>query len=107
MLLKSRKYFSGFLTMNLPVKLDQDKDRSADFVMNGGQHPASSCHCYMQIAECYRYLGKYQEAINSCKTCFQHGPDRAMLSEQCTNCLVQAAQITAYLGVLRGNLSSF
>lgn len=61
----------------------------------------------MQIAECYRYLGKYQEAINSYKTCFQHGPDRAMLSEQCTKCLVQAAQITAYLGLLRANLSSF
>jgi ribosomal protein S12 methylthiotransferase accessory factor len=42
------------------------------------KHPASSCHCYMQIAECYNCLGDYQEAINSCKTCFRYGPDRVM-----------------------------
>ncbi len=42
------------------------------------RHPASSCHCYMQIAECYNYLGAYQEAIDSYKTCFRYGPDKMM-----------------------------
>jgi len=42
------------------------------------KHPASSCHSYMQIADCYRYLGKYQEAINNYKICFQYEPDKVM-----------------------------
>jgi ribosomal protein S12 methylthiotransferase accessory factor len=42
------------------------------------RHPASSCHCYMQIAECYNRLGEYQEAVNNYKTCFRYGPDRLM-----------------------------
>ncbi|MBE9470136.1 MAG: YcaO-like family protein [Chloroflexi bacterium] len=42
------------------------------------EHPASSCHCYMQIGECYNYLGQYREAVDSYKTCFRYGPDRVM-----------------------------
>jgi len=45
------------------------------------EHPSSSCHSYLQIAHCYKYLERYQEAIDNYRICFRYGPDRAMQYE--------------------------